>query len=92
MFLSSNFLGRGSAIVAWCEGFNTVTDIYEVKTKDDFDNCTNLPEYPVHYSQEYEVEGFIVQLTRDVQKRYFVSKSQCKNGFKFEISKCFNCV
>ena len=67
-------------IIAWCDGLET--DIYEVETEEDFDNCKNLPEYPVTYSSNNSVDGFIVH---GPGPKYFVSKSKCKDGLKVKI-------
>merc|ERR1712227_246380 len=70
------------AVVAWCSGKNTETDIYEVYSYEDFKHCTNHSDYPVHYSQDNDVEGFIVRPRTSPLVRYFVSKSKCKSGLK----------
>ena len=73
------------AIIAWCSGTNTPSDIYEVKTYEDFESCTNLSEHPVHFSQDNDVEGFIVRPRLSPLVQYFVSKSQCKDGLKVSV-------
>ena len=73
-------LTKLTAIVAWCDGQEK--DIYEVETEEDFNNCQNLPEDPVTYSSNGQVDGFIVHGPGD---RYFVSKSQCTEGLKVKF-------
>ena len=69
-----------TAIIAWCDGKEK--GIYEVVTEKDFDNCENLPEYPVTYSSNDPVDGFIVH---GPGPRYFVSKWLCEEGMKVKI-------
>lgn len=73
-------------VVSWCS--EQVTDIYEVKTFDDFQTCSNIPNEPVAFPA-YDnggVEGFIVGVETG-ERRYFVSKSLCKEGMKVQIER-----
>ena len=70
-----------TAIVAWC-GVGQ-TDIYEVESEEDFNNCENLLEDPVTYSSHDSLDGFIVH--NATEYKYFVSKSKCNEGFKLKI-------
>ena len=72
-------------VVAWCTETAPETDIYEVQSEEDFYNCTNLSENPVHYSQDNDVEGFIVRPGLPSRDRFFVSKTQCKDGLKLRV-------
>ena len=66
--------------VAWCS--SEKTDVYEVKTKQDFDSCTNMNRRLSDKYDDAAIRGFAV---RPGKTRYFVSKSQCKDGVKLRI-------
>ena len=75
-------------MIAWCNGY--LMDIYEVFNEEDFQNCINLSEHPTHYSNDYDIEGFVLrQPTMGIQTRGFVSKTRCKDGFKVKVT--WNC-
>ena len=73
------------AIVAWCTVSYPDPDIHEVFSLEDFDNCENFSDYPVHFTNDYDVEGFIVRPSISPLVRYFVSRSQCNAGLKVKI-------
>ena len=74
--------------MAWCS--DNEDPVYEVDTEQDFESCSNIPDSPVTLQEKGVLNAFLLR-PWERNTRFFVSKKNCKKGFKVKVELASDC-